>query len=832
MRPGAVAVIVTCYNLGRTIQDAIDSVLCQTCPAAELVIVDDGSDDVYTLQALVHLERAGHRVIRTKNRGVSAASNTGIRLTAAPRILVLDADDILAPPYLEKMCERLDQDPTLDFISCGMQGLGASAYTWCPPVPGLPAALIRGIVHVSSIFRRIVWETVGGFDEAVRRSQDLEFWTRVLEHGFRGDVIKEPLLHYRMRHDSRYHEALGTDANAACMPAFYRKHWHTVAAHAEEMFVGKESFLLEQQAHHAHVLREIEDARREVEEGQSEIVQLQAELDTLGCPAIDLGELRRTSPFSSTWGVDRGKPLDRHYIEGFLDRHRQDVRGWVLEVKDLGYTRMFGDNRVTRSDVVDIDVKNEQATIHEDLARADSIPDDTYDAFILTQTLGLIFDAGAALRHACRILKPGGVLLCTVPAAGRISHEGSGADGDFWRFTEASIRRLFVEVFPVESFEITGFGNVLADSAFLYGLAAHELTPDELGIVDPALPLVYGIRAVKPGRPGDEHARRSASIPCAGHQFASARQTAARRPAGRAVILAYHRVSASLPQGLLVVAAELFQEQMAYVREQCTPMSLGALAEAAYSRQLPARAVAVTFDDGYLDCLTEAAPVLIENGIPATAFVTSQGEEDSNEFYWDLLDRIFAPGRLLPLELDLPSAGVALLATATPSERAAARGRLDELFYAMSGPARAGLSAQLRAWSSLATSRDDHRPLTEAEIRRLGAMPGISIGAHSRHHCCLPIHCEEMQREEVAENRRWLQRVLGHEANAFAYPYGDRDETTVRVVRELGFTIGTTVDELPVENGWPRLLLPRCQARGADITAFATWLDDLLEGGR
>ena len=69
---------------------------------------------------------------------------------------------------------------------------------------------------------------------------------------------------------------------------------------------------------------------------------------------------------------------------------------------------------------------------------------------ILTQTLGLIYDVRAALANVHRSLKPGGVLLCTVPASGRISYEGPALDGDFWRFTEASVRQLFAEVFPVD----------------------------------------------------------------------------------------------------------------------------------------------------------------------------------------------------------------------------------------------------------------------------------------------------------------------------------------------------------------------------------------------
>ena len=124
-----------------------------------------------------------------------------------------------------------------------------------------------------------------------------------------------------------------------------------------------------------------------------------------------------------------------------------------------------------------------------------------FDCFILTQTLHLIYDVRGALSHACRILKPGGVLLCTAPSVSRISYEDGGRDRDYWRFTEASLRELFLEVLPPECFEVTAFGNVLACAAFLYGLAPDELRREELDTLDPWFPLLFGVRAVKPPRP-------------------------------------------------------------------------------------------------------------------------------------------------------------------------------------------------------------------------------------------------------------------------------------------------------------------------------------------
>lgn len=207
-----------------------------------------------------------------------------------------------------------------------------------------------------------------------------------------------------------------------------------------------------------------------------------------------LGTLRRTAPLSDHWGRDRGTPVDRYYIDGFLADFREAIRGRVLEVLNADYTQRFG-HAIERSDVLDVDEKNPQATIIADLAQADEIPSEDFDCFILTQTLQYIYDIRGAASHAHRVLRPGGTLLCTVPAVSRIARRE--LESEYWRLTAAACSRLFGEVFEGGAVDVRSRGNVLTAVAFLMGMASEELSPSELELDDPFFPVVVTVRAKK-----------------------------------------------------------------------------------------------------------------------------------------------------------------------------------------------------------------------------------------------------------------------------------------------------------------------------------------------
>ncbi|MDQ6812828.1 MAG: class I SAM-dependent methyltransferase, partial [Bacteroidota bacterium] len=131
---------------------------------------------------------------------------------------------------------------------------------------------------------------------------------------------------------------------------------------------------------------------------------------------VNFGDFRRVEPFTRSFGYDRGTPLDRYYINQFLTRYSNDISGHVVEIGDDRYTKKFGGHRVTCSDVLDQAHPDSNPTIVADLAKADHIPSDSFDCIIITQTLQFIYDIHGAVKTLYRVLKPGGVLLASLPS--------------------------------------------------------------------------------------------------------------------------------------------------------------------------------------------------------------------------------------------------------------------------------------------------------------------------------------------------------------------------------------------------------------------------------
>lgn len=213
---------------------------------------------------------------------------------------------------------------------------------------------------------------------------------------------------------------------------------------------------------------------------------------------VNFGGLRRLSPISAVFGQDRDLlTIERYYIEQFLAANAADIKGRVLEMGDPTYIRKFG-NGVTREDVLNYVEGNPNATIVADLTDAPHIPDDTFDCIIITQTLQMIFEVDKAIKTLHRILRPGGVVLCTSHGMTRVARrEGVDDWGEYWHFTTQSKRRLFRAVFPRDNVQVSTVGNVFTCICNLHGLAASEVDQSELDTHDPNFEMLVLVRAVK-----------------------------------------------------------------------------------------------------------------------------------------------------------------------------------------------------------------------------------------------------------------------------------------------------------------------------------------------
>lgn len=212
---------------------------------------------------------------------------------------------------------------------------------------------------------------------------------------------------------------------------------------------------------------------------------------------VRFGNLRRLKPISSDYGNSRGLEIDRYYIEKFLSEFSSDIHGHVLEIKHNAYTRRYGGDRVTCSDVLHPVEGNPDATIVADLTKADHLPANVFDAIIFTQTLQVIYDIRTVIATLHRILKPGGVLLATASGMAQLSLDDFDKWGEYWRFTSLSARFLLQEAFGEGNVTVRSYGNVLAAISFLEGLAAEDLKKKELDAVDRSYEVLIAVRAVK-----------------------------------------------------------------------------------------------------------------------------------------------------------------------------------------------------------------------------------------------------------------------------------------------------------------------------------------------
>lgn len=196
-------------------------------------------------------------------------------------------------------------------------------------------------------------------------------------------------------------------------------------------------------------------------------------------------------PIDDTYGMLRGKPIDRYYIEKFLNKQSAYIQGCVMEIGDRDYTLKYGKDKVRDSIVIHA-VKEDTVNgiFKGDLVSGKGIKKESVDCFICTQTLPFIFDIKAAAFNIIESLKPGGVALVTTAGISQIIDYEKREFGHYWSFTEMSLRKLFLDIPDVKSVQTETYGNVKTSALFLYGVSSDELDEKELDYNDPNYQLI------------------------------------------------------------------------------------------------------------------------------------------------------------------------------------------------------------------------------------------------------------------------------------------------------------------------------------------------------
>jgi len=544
-----VSVIIPCYNHGKYLADAIDSVLSQRHKQVEVIVVDDGSTD--STKAVV-AERYGHvdavKYIYQSNQGLSAARNTGIAHSSGQYFVFLDADDWLADDHaLSTNLSYIRQNSAAGFVSGGhviLNELQGYREQRNEAIEGnnYQEFLQRNYIgmHATVMYQRWVFDEFH-FDTSLRASEDYDMYLQVArkhpvihhpqtiavyrfhDSNMSGNVYK--MLKYTLLVLRRQKQALRNAEEKKCLnrgihtwKSYYSMELLKTLPHKPTWPLTKTmikehtiAFRYQTKPYYEYIklklfmgLEKTSKRFRSIVKNNSPAFVWQwfhkngvPQSDAPPPGKVQMGDFNRITPFGTDFGYDRGGPVDRYYIETFLENQADKVKGRVLEIGDNEYTLRFGSKRVQESDILHIDDTNPKATFVGDLSQAPFLPDDSFDCIILTQTLHLIYHAKDALETCYRILKPGGTLLLTVPGISHI-HHGEWGKYWMWSFTSASIDRMLSEVFGKGAYTLQTHGNVLVATAFLYAMGLPELTKEQLTYTDPQYQVIITATATKP----------------------------------------------------------------------------------------------------------------------------------------------------------------------------------------------------------------------------------------------------------------------------------------------------------------------------------------------
>ena len=305
----------------------------------------------------------------------------------------------------------------------------------------------------------------------------------------------------------------------------------------------------------------------------------------------------------------------------------------------------------------------------------------------------------------------------------------------------------------------------------------------------------------------------------------ASRMAGRRRPRG--LILVYHRVARSaIDPWNLCVSPENFAAHVAALSRYARIVPLTELQEAAGDAPPARPPVAITFDDGYVDNLQVAAPILTRAGAPATVFLVTGSLGRPGPFWWDRLAWLVLAPRTVPeeLNLELPG-GVVRWRDGRPGARRRLHRDVWTALKLVDEDTRDAALDRLARWSgSDAGPLEASRPLTPLEVREMGATGVVDLGSHTVTHRPLPRLPLEQRRREIVESLEACARITGRRPSTFSYPHGEADPTTVELARDAGLAVACAGHEALVGPGSDPCALPRVSVHDWPGHLFTRWL--------
>lgn len=531
--PDRISVVIPCYNHGKYLHEAIESVLTQTHNNVEIIVVDDGSTDCTRDVVKNRYDNIDTiKYVYQDNQGLSAARNTGINYSTGNYFVFLDADDWLLEDALSTNLAFLQHNKQLAFISGGHVIINESQKYRGEKSEVIERDFYHELLqrnyigmHATVMYQKWVFDEFR-FDTTLKASEDYNMYLHIArkypvchhthlvavyrfhDSNMSGDIYKmfkytllvlqkqkkflknstenkfynKGLTIWKNYYSLQLLHTLSHKPNWPLTTKMIREHY-IACRYQKRLYFGylkSKTFML------------LQKSKRRLKSLLFKYSTNQAPLPG----KVKMGSFNRITPFSTDFGYDRGGPVDRYYIENFLARQSNFIKGSVLEIGDNEYTIRFGGDKIHTSDILHINDSNPKATIVGDLSDAAHIPTNSFNCIILTQTLHLIYNYKGALETCYRILKPGGVLLITVPGISQI-HHGEWGKYWMWSFTGCSMERMLSEVFGAGSINVETFGNVLVATAFLYAMGVSELKTEQLNYSDPQYQVIITAKATK-----------------------------------------------------------------------------------------------------------------------------------------------------------------------------------------------------------------------------------------------------------------------------------------------------------------------------------------------